>query len=394
MHNAKYARPNSMRTDESNEFAHHTMSVRLPLIIDELIEENPDYPSSFVESLRKLREEVVEDRPIRSIAVPAPDWGSWEEQVLRHRGETWLHSEWFYAEHLFYRRIVESVRWWETGRDPFAPIKASEYSSTGHRELLQAAVGILDSGASPVERLESLLLLDLWGNRIDLSYKASAALGAGGAARDDLIMDERGRIVDALLGLDQGSRSIHIVTDNAGSELTMDLLLADLLVSLGFSVSFHVKMHPTYVGDTTAPDILSFIRTVCEGREGPAAAAAGRRLDTAFLSGSIRIYPDLYWNSGRFIGELPPRIVESLRGSRLVVFKGDVNYRRLSRDAAWAPEAGFAEVVGTFPAPAAVLRTMKSDTVFGLPPGTAERLDAEDPRWKTNGRRGLIQYFA
>jgi hypothetical protein len=36
---------------------------------------------------------------------------------------------------------------------------------------------------------------------------------------------------------------------------------------------------------------------------------------------------------------------------------------------------------------------MKSDSVVGLPRGLAERLDAEQPRWRIDGRRGLAQAY-
>lgn len=389
--------PTPIRTDESNSFAHHTMSERLPAIIDETLEHNPDYPPLVVDALRRLKEEIVTDQPLRSIAAPAPDWGSWEEQRLRHRGESWLHAEWFFAEHLFYRRFIEAVRWWETGRDPFAPIKEVERETTAYAELLKAAAEVCasahaagrDSGALE-EALDTLLLLDLWGNRADLSHKGSVALGTRASA-DELIADDRPRIFERLQS-SQTARAVHLVTDNAGSELAMDLLLADLLVSMQFEVVFHVKMHPTYVSDTTVPDVHSFLRW--SEAKGARVAEAGRRLQGAFEAGMIRMVPDLFWNSGRFISELPPRLTEPMKEAALVLFKGDVNYRRLSKDTVWPPDTGFPEAVGRLPAPAAVLRTMKSDTLFGLPADTTAALDEQDPEWRSNGRRGLIQYFA
>jgi hypothetical protein len=36
---------------------------------------------------------------------------------------------------------------------------------------------------------------------------------------------------------------------------------------------------------------------------------------------------------------------------------------------------------------------MKSDSVLGLPRGLAEKLDASDPGWRIDARRGLAQAF-
>lgn len=431
----------SIRSDGSNAFAYHTMTTRLPAVLDEVIERNPDYPPVVADSLRRLEEELAENRPMGFLSLPAPDWDEWSEQYRPHRGERWLEAPWFFAEQLFYRRLIESVRWWETGRDPFAPVKREEYAGARYARLLRRAAEVSEGETRTRHRVEELLLASLWGNRIDLSYKESAALGAGGAASEELVVDERSRILELLLAQEGEGGAVHLVTDNAGSELTMDLLLADAVVSLGWCVVFHVKLHPTYVSDATGEDLRRLIlrfgrvhqdwedyeggrggesgsrgrvgptregsgnhasgpgarsgeaerRVPSEGRE--AVDAIGERLAAHFACGAIRLAPDLFWNSAHFIGELPPRLSVAFARARLIIFKGDVNYRRLSRDALWPPEASFAEVVGSLPAPAAVLRTMKSDTVFGLPPGRAEGLEAEDPAWKSNGRRGLIQCF-
>ena len=74
-----------------------------------------------------------------------------------------------------------------------------------------------------------------------------------------------------------------------------------------------------------------------------------------------------------------------------MIFKGDVNYRRLLSDRQWPPDAEVAAIVGYLPAPALMLRTLKSEIVAGLAPGQAERLTRRDPDWLINGRRGIIQ---
>ena len=75
----------------------------------------------------------------------------------------------------------------------------------------------------------------------------------------------------------------------------------------------------------------------------------------------------------------------------LVIFKGDVNYRRLLGDAHWPPNAPFADAVNYFPAPVVALRTLKGEIITGLAPSQAERLTVDDPAWLVNGRRGVVQ---
>jgi hypothetical protein len=76
----------------------------------------------------------------------------------------------------------------------------------------------------------------------------------------------------------------------------------------------------------------------------------------------------------------------------MVIVKGDANYRRLVGDAVWQPETPFEDVMRYFPAPILALRTGKSDPIVGLPRGMAQALDQQDPAWRVNGRRGVIQF--
>merc|ERR1719336_644166 len=49
---------------------------------------------------------------------------------------------------------------------------------------------------------------------------------------------------------------VHIIQDNTGRELMADLALIAYLLSTGLAgtVTLHLKLHPTFIGDTTMPD--------------------------------------------------------------------------------------------------------------------------------------------
>jgi damage control phosphatase ARMT1-like protein len=109
--------------------------------------------------------------------------------------------------------------------------------------------------------------------------------------------------------------------------------------------------------------------------------------------GRLALAPDPFWSTPRFLHEAPPHVAEALAGATIAIFKGDANYRRICGDAIWDPASPFASACEYLRAPLVALRTMKSDPVLGLAPGTAERLDSEDPRWRIDGRSGVIQAF-
>jgi hypothetical protein len=91
--------------------------------------------------------------------------------------------------------------------------------------------------------------------------------------------------------------------------------------------------------------------------------------------------------------DLPPHLERLLAGAKLVILKGDANYRRLVGDAIWPAETPFVDVAAHFPAPLLALRTLKSDPVVGLPAGLVAQLDGIDRGWRVNGRRGLVQFL-
>jgi hypothetical protein len=377
-------RPAPIRTDTSNAFAHRTIGERVPAIIRETQALNPDYPAAIQDSLSRLHDALVSDAPIPPLDLPAPDYDDWHAAWNPHAGESWQSTEWFFAEIYFYRLLIQAVRWWETGRDPFAPKKEQEYAGAAVWELLETALAV--EGA-PADSLSAMLMLALWGNRIDLSYALAASHGHE-VADEDLLVDERAPVVDYLL---RAPGTVHLIADNAGTELAMDLALADKLLrdDLAPRVLLHLKLHPTFVSDATVPDVLHFLDLAAQ--RGGAAAALTARLRAWLEARRLILAPDAYWNSSRFLWQLPPRLEKTLQGGRLAIVKGDANYRRMVGDTIWPPETPLAAATTQFPCPILALRTLKSDPLMGLPAGLAARLDALDDQWRINGRRGILQ---
>jgi uncharacterized protein with ATP-grasp and redox domains len=380
-------RPPMIRTD-TNAFAHNTMKVRVPRIIREVQELNPDYPATIQRALDELRQCLENDAPIPMLDLPAPDYDDWLPSYTAHEGHTWLGTDWFFAEIYFYRLLIQEVRWWETRRDPFAPKKAAELASEELWRLIKGALSI-EKELPLEERLLMLLHSALWGNRIDLSFPASLAHGHE-VVDDDLLADDSLEVVNQLLN---AGGTVHIIADNTGSELAMDLALIDtLLESVAEQVILHAKMHPTFVSDATVADVLTLLEALESGHHGDADRALGERLRAALTVGRLRLAPDGFWNSSYPLWELPPRLSRVFRQATLVIVKGDANYRRTIGDAVWPADTPFAAATDYFPAPLLAVRTLKSDPLVGLPAGMADQLDESDPDWRVNGRRGVIQF--
>jgi uncharacterized protein with ATP-grasp and redox domains len=383
--------PSPIRTDASNPFANHTMRVRLPSIARDVAARNPDYPHHIAAGLEDLAHALETDARIPQIDDPL-----WTPLLAARAGESWLNTEWFFAEVYFYRLIMEVTGWHSTRRDPFAPHKWAEIDSRAFRTALFAAFEMTPM-TSARDLLAERLLRAMWGNRADLSLKEVAQHGTFGA-HDDLLTDDRAAAIDRLA---EGG-VVHVIADNAGTELAMDCLLIDALLEgePGFTaeqVVLHVKLHPTFVSDATHDDVLTLIAELGgRGRAGVSfgayAAMAAERLQAALLEGRLVVQADEFWNSGCFLRDLSrirPDLYAHFEGAALVIQKGDANYRRALDDTIWDADIPFIALTGYFPAPLLALRTLKSDPVVGLASGAAAALDAVDPAWRVNGRRAV-----
>lgn len=383
--------PAPIRTDSSNAFANHTMRVRLPAIIDETLALNSDYDASIRARLQTLRDEIARGAPIPLLPKSEPDHDEWRraldrQRVIAQSQAGWHSVEWFFAETYAYRWILEAARWQETGRDPFAPKKLAELHSDALWRLLERA---LQPSDTLLDALNRTLALDLWANRIDLSYAPSMQHGTE-TSPEDLLVDDRAAVIAQLMDAPAGD--IYLVADNAGSELALDLALVDsLLRRPGTRVLLCLKAAPTFVSDATPSDVWLMLAEM--ERRGEKSSALAGRLRAAWSAEGLRFLPHPFWNSSHFLWDMPTSLHEALNKASLVIIKGDANYRRAVGDCLWDAHSPFADVLAYLDAPALCLRTLKSDPLVGLPSETmAEALSKIDPAWRVNGKRGLIQF--
>jgi hypothetical protein len=364
------------------------MRVRVPRIAREVVDRNRDFAAAVQRAVEKLAVDIESDRPLPAPRPPGVDMAGWEAAHAERAGESWLGTQWFHAEFAFYRELSRCCRFWETGQDPFEPAKEEELSDTRLWQRLAAAIasGKEGTGGARDARFFGVLDAGLWGNRVDLSYAVAATRGR---SDEDLIVDDR---VAAAARLARPGARVHLVTDNTGTELAMDLALVGVVLDdVATRVTLHLKVEPVFVSDAMPRDLWRLLQRMRD-QEGETRRLA-EQLVAAFESERLALAPDPFWSGPHFLWQAPAHVRSGLHSATIVVVKGDANYRRVVGDALWPSAAPFAEACGYFPVPLVCVRTMKSDAVLGLPEGMAERLDKIDPEWRINGRRGVIQTY-
>jgi len=383
--------PGYLMVSEPGSFAEHTIRVRKPQILADVLATN-DYSAAVVAALGALEREIR-----REPVAPLPEgaWGAehWADALAPWRRRRWVELPWFLAETYFYRRVLEAVEYFRPGpgflADPFAPQKRAALD-----EALPALCAFLDglpSDADDEAATGAWLYRSLWGNRADLSNIA-VQQGTRAAADHDpaALLVDHGRDACSLFAGGR-VRRLDVACDNGGMELLSDLGLVDALLGRGLvrEVRLHLKPQPYFVSDAMIPDCQETIRALRRGADA-ALRGLGERLAGYLQTGALGLRTDPFWATSHFFRRLPAGLRAEMSGADLLLLKGDVNYRRLLEDRHWPPTTRLEAVAGHMPAPFLALRTLKAELIVGLREGEAERLDAEDPDWRINGRRGVV----
>jgi len=309
---------------------------------------------------------------------------------------------------------------------------AAENTSQDEREAVEKALF--------VEMCE----ICLWGNATDLSLLTNLSYddiqklqGAESRkANEEKIIANDFPAAFACLKQAQASgkadRRVDIVLDNAGFELFVDLVLAGYLLQSGLAtqIVLHPKNMPWFVSDVVPKDFgdllnvlinaKSFYETPSEDDEArgitPPSLSTTEETNmrhlfenwsTLYAEGKIVLRPNSFWTEGGSywrLSKTAPSLFKDLQEAELVIFKGDLNYRKLTGDAWWDPATPFSQAIGPLGPQSGMrtlaLRTCKADVVVGLRQGEDERLraleggggDSGCRKWAWSGKWAVVSF--
>ena len=190
---------------------------------------------------------------------------------------------------------------------------------------------------------------------------------------------------------------VDFVLDNSGFELYTDLCLAEFLLTEKFcgKVNFHVKSMPWFVSDVTSEDFAWTLRECCLA-SGGAVQELGKRWTARMSDGTFNIVNHNFWTLPYDFAAcetVSPELYTQLGESQLVIFKGDLNYRKLVGDREWPCSTPFSTALHGFcPAPLCTLRTLKADVCVGLKEGQDTELSKGEEKWMVSGNNAVIQF--
>lgn len=263
------------------------------------------------------------------------------------------------------------------------------------------------------DSIHALLQVSLWGNKCDLSISAgqensqkTSPIDSLSSLQPFILVDDSNLVWSTLISTQRPGQTgkstasrVDIVLDNAGFELVTDLVLADFLVSTGLArqIHFHGKSFPWFVSDVTANDFQWTIRQTMAANH-KWMSKSGVQWQQYVKEGVWCYHDHPFWTQPHEFCDMAadaPDLYASLQGADLALFKGDLNYRKLTGDRDWDHTASFnAALRGFGPAPLCSLRTLKANVQVGLQPGQGEKLTSNDPNWMTSGKYAIIQFYS
>ncbi|KAL3275527.1 hypothetical protein HHI36_020286 [Cryptolaemus montrouzieri] len=253
---------------------------------------------------------------------------------------------------------------------------------------------------SDKDAIFDLIKIALWANKYDLALNKGVEHGThlnfARKMEPNVACDNSEAIWEAFRS-NHDNDTIAYVPDNAGYELFCDLALCDMLFTKGLTshVTFHTKTIPSYVSDVTKNDIIWMIQTLKKHID-PHLRCLGQRWDEYMANQSWEIVEDPFWHyplDYTQMQEYAPELYDKLASANLIIFKGDLAYRKLLGDINWDPDTPLDQGLrGFLPAKLCVLRTVKYGVVCGIASEVAEKCMKADTNWKESGNYGLIQY--
>lgn len=411
--------PSPYMNDDVHSFAYDTARVRWPKILVQCIEDLSLLPPGsdvqwFTGKFKELLSAIDEDKEVQPFTDAEiklnPSLKVYNEQLTS--GMTWKTGPWLYLECYLYQYINNFFISKSIDIDIFQNLKQSTLISS-KLGIIELCKKINEFDFCSVKDDDKLIFfkefidISLWGNSTDLS------LLAGNVTLEDIKSiqgaetrkaNEKNILVngttDIFTHLSQAkSPVVDIVLDNSGFEVFSDIVLAIYLIEtkLAGKVTFHCKKIPWFVSDTLEKDFDELFKELI---------AFGDK-DTAQFVDTVKSYisqkkfvvtSDDYWTLCSPYWTLPrDSIYEQLKDSTLVIFKGDLNYRKLTGDVQWDKTTPFETALQDLKGKINVvsLRTCKADVTVGLPEGVDERLKAEHGEfWSSSGKYAVISFCA
>ncbi|KAH8253914.1 hypothetical protein KR032_007572 [Drosophila birchii] len=411
-------------------FAYHSLRNRLPVVLTNVIDTmtrekaelvalyaSNDFEQAARDELKtiiglisQLKYELQTDKAFHNFQGAEPDQDDWNSFLgdLPSGERTFYRGCSLNAECYLYRKLYSFVEnsIFLKSYDYFAKIK--QQALTDNMDDVLALIKYTRRPEHSPKMFGELLKINLWSNCNDAANDPEApaqmlnlkVLKNLEATKEYVLVDQAAEIWRCLDTAKNAKKpqQVDFILDNAGYELFSDFILAEYMIEQGLAtkVRFHVKAHPWFVTDVTERDFKWTLEYLSQHSD-YIISLLGKKFMEFLEGGKFELAPiSHFWTSPHAFNSMPqtdPELYSSLQQSKLLIFKGELNYRKLLQDVCWASTLDLSTCLrGFLPSNICVLRRVKSEIISGLEEGAAQALTSKDPHWMVSGSYGLIQF--
>jgi hypothetical protein len=260
---------------------------------------------------------------------------------------------------------------------------------------------------SPLEALKLFLFVSLWSMQKDRQLIAGDPYITGTAKKRQAFSDGinaqmsyllRNDMKELLNVFEEGKTArgdVAIIVDRTGKALVADLALAYTLITLNLceTVTLHTKKYTVSEFGATSVDVFGHIEHLADPVHSNVWAVRhfGEALRRFVFTGRLKIEDDIFWCLPTPLWDMPIHLEESLASSRLVIMKGDTNYRRLLGNLDWPLSSDSGSVLNYFHIPVCALRIIESEIGCGIDEVGANQAGFSKASMQA-GRWGMVQF--
>ncbi|XP_017471973.1 PREDICTED: protein-glutamate O-methyltransferase-like isoform X2 [Rhagoletis zephyria] len=359
--------------------------------------------------ISKLKYQLQTDKALEQFDGKEHDKEDWNQFIenLGDEKNSFFKTCWLYAECYIYRRLSSFF-------ENSLSLSEFDYFAKQKRNALVKSIECIEEILNVVQGIDCttsdsfklMLKLNLWGNRCDLSITSGKEVQLEGNPFDlvrsfdhKIIIDDSSFIIECLKSENSIKPAIvEFICDNAGYELFTDFVLADYLIKseMADKVRFNLKAIPWFISDATIND-FNWTLQFLQNHSVPILKEYGMRWQRFLNESKFEIAPlDYFWTSPYEyyrMRDVNPNLYARLSEANLIIFKGDLNYRKLIGDFSWDFTESFTTCLRDFrPTNICSLRTVKADLICGLAEGQADMLKNKSKDWMITGDYGTIQF--
>lgn len=368
---------------QSDSFAYFTIKERFPKIYNDYCSGNFD---DFIEhtTVEDALKNIFKQNECSDLSFIQGK----ETKTLKDFFES---EPFFESEVLFYHVLLAQKEYFKNKNDFFAIKKDTDYTNE-HDSYRKELENLFNQGnyyqnikdqrekfLSQQRDFRAILNYSLTANTGDLSQ---LEINRPDSVR--ILHDDTDKCFNFIIS--KKHKRFDIICDNSGAELFSDIYLAVFMIIHDYvnKVVLHVKSYPYFVSDATIDDFGKLVNTLTKDN-------SNSQLLELLSKKKIEVKTHKFWTEAKYFYELPKDLGINKNSTDLLIVKGDLNYRRLVGDKNWKSTDSFEKRCLIKDILIIAPRVLKSDVLIGVEPVFISMAKAQDKKFKTDGKWGVIQ---